>query len=664
MDRTAAQALAGRRPVAARLRRCRAGPAHLAEGRIPELTWLPEAPDWTACIKAAEQEAAPTWSALMALADVRLDFLQTDRLARLLARAFPEPPVELASRPVRLAVLGSSTTAHLIGGLRVAGLRRGLWIETWEPDYGQYRQALLDGAELAAFAPTAVLLALDARHLTAGLAPGADRAAADAAFDTALGGIVECWQAARRLGALTLQQTALPVLPRVFGENEERLAGSRAALLGRLNEALPAAAREHGVHLVAAHVHALQDGLGDWCDPALWFRGKQEISPAAAPMFGELVARVLAAAQGRSRKALVLDLDNTLWGGVVGDDGVEGLELGQGSGEGEAFAAVQAYARDLSARGVVLAVCSKNDEAVARHAFDTHPEMVLKATDVAAFVANWDDKASNLRKIAEELKLGLDALVFLDDNPFERNLVREMLPEVAVPELPNDDPAFVPGLLARAGYFEALELTKEDQARAAQYQDNRLRASAQAQASDIGSYLSSLEMRLLWRPFDEAGLSRIVQLINKTNQFNLTTRRIDAEAARRLVREPGVAALQFRLQDRFGDNGMIAVVVARRRQDAARLETWLMSCRVLGRGVEQAILGVVAEAARSLGCRRLIGEYLPTERNGMVAELYPRLGFRRLGADEEPCGASHFELGLDGWRPAPHAIEVVETASA
>ena len=613
-------------------------------------------------MKAARREPTPSWPELVSLADGRLDFVQCDHLASLLARSFPQPPVDLTTRPVRLAVLGSSTTAHLTGALRVAGLRRGLWIRTWEAGYGQYRQALLDGGELAEFAPTAVLLALDARHLTAGLSPGADRAAADAAFESALSGIVECWHAARKMGALVLHQTVLPVIPAVLGENEDRMPGSRAALLARLNAALPAAAREHGAHLVSVHVHAGLDGLDDWHDPALWFRAKQEISPAAAPMYGELVARSLAAAQGRVRKSLVLDLDNTLWGGVVGDDGVEGLELGQGSGEGEAFLAVQAYARDLSARGVVLAVCSKNDEDVARRAFDTHPDMVLKTSDIAAFVANWDDKASNLRRISAELNLGLDALVFLDDNPFERNLIRDLLPEVAVPELP-DDPALFPGLLARAGYFEALELTQEDQARAVQYQNNLRRASTAAQATDLDAYLRSLEMRLSWRPFDEAGLLRIVQLVNKTNQFNLTTRRIDTADARRLMREPDVAALQFRLEDRFGDNGMIAVVIVRKDQEDARLETWLMSCRVLGRGVERAMLDVVASAARRLRCRRMVGEYIPSGRNEMVADLYPRLGFSQMQGQPARAG-TWFEQALEDGRPAASGLDIVEDVAS
>ena len=544
--------------------------------------------------------------------------------------------------------------------MRVAGLRRGLWVDVWEAPYGQYRQALTsDAAAAIQFDPTAVLIALDAHHLTAGLDAAADQDQADRAFEAVMKEIVACWRATQdNLGAVVLQQSLLPVLSPLLGENEARLPGSRAALLARINAALPAAADEYGVHLISVHSRAAQDGVRSWHDPVLWLRAKQEISPSAAPVYGDLVARVLAAAQGRVFKALVMDLDNTLWGGVVGDDGMEGLELGQGSAEGEAFVAVQEYARRLSARGVVLAVCSKNDEAIALQAFQHHPEMVLKRSDVASFVANWDDKALNIRRIAGELNLGLDALVFLDDNPFERNLVRETLPDVAVPEIPNNDPALVPQMLADAGYFESLGLTLEDGERAAQYQANRARASAEA--SDLSNYLQSLNMRLIWRPFDEAGLPRIVQLVNKTNQFNLTTPRMSADETRRLMAEPDVVALQFRLVDRFGDNGMIGIVIARRQGDAARLEAWLMSCRVLGRGVEDAVLGVVAMTARDLGCRRLIGDYTATPKNAMVANLYPRLGFRAFEVEDSPTGCTRFELSLDGWSASPVHIDVVE----
>jgi FkbH-like protein len=240
-------------------------------------------------------------------------------------------------------------------------------------------------------------------------------------------------------------------------------------------------------------------------------------------MYGDLVGRLIAAMRGRSRKCLVLDLDNTLWGGVIGDDGIEGIHLGQGTALGEAYSAFQRYVVRLADRGVILAVCSKNDEATARRAFE-HPEMVLRWGQIGCFVANWRDKVSNLRSIAQQLNIGIDALVFADDNPFERDLVRRTLPEVAVPELP-EDPALYAHTIADAGYFEALAITDEDRRRGRQYQANRLREELRSGSTDLDGYLRELDMELIARPFDVMGIPRIHQLINKTNQFNLTARR-------------------------------------------------------------------------------------------------------------------------------------------
>ena len=371
-------------------------------------------------------------------------------------------------------------------------------------------------AELRDFAPTAVLLALDAHHLTAGIAAGMEQAEADAAIAAAITRIRDAWRLARdTFRCPVIQQTALPLHLPLLGQNEHRLPGSPAAALTRLHADLRAAADTDGVDILALDRRAEQDGLAAWHKPALWHHAKQEVSPAAAPFYGDLVARLLAAKQGRAEKCLVLDLDNTLWGGVIGDDGLEGIVLGQGSPLGEAFAALQQHARDLTRRGVILAVCSKNDEANALEPFDRHPDMVLRRPDIAAFVANWSDKPANIRAIADALNIGLDALVFLDDNPFERALVRQELPMVAVPEL-SDDPTDWPRTLADAGYFEGLSVTAEDRARAAQYQGNMAREALKASATDLEGYLRGLEMQLVWQRFDRLGLQRIVQLINKS----------------------------------------------------------------------------------------------------------------------------------------------------
>jgi len=286
--------------------------------------------------------------------------------------------------------------------------------------------------------------------------------------------------------------------------------------------------------------------------------------------------------------------------------------------------------------------------------------MVLKRGDIASFVANWRDKPTNLWAIAEELNIGIDALVFVDDNPFERELVRRELPMVAVPEV-SDDPTSYAQTLADAGYFEAVAITDEDRARSGQYQSNRQRDALKASATDLDSYLRGLEMRLLWRRFDRVGLARTVQLINKTNQFNLTTRRYSEADVVAVMQDERAFGAQLRLIDRFGDNGIIAIVIGRLQDDADLLiDTWLMSCRVLGRQVEPTTLNLVASLAKKLGARRLVGEYIPTSKNGMVRDHYKRLGFSACNENPNPDGATRHILDLAGFTPRDTFVEVAE----
>ncbi|MBS1028335.1 HAD-IIIC family phosphatase [Gluconobacter albidus] len=604
----------------------------------PQLAWLPDpslittAHLWDQRLSQAK-DAAPDWDTLLELARYNLNFIRTMKLDRVLTRQFPEPPTHLAVKPVRLALLGSSTISHLIPSLRVAALRHGIWLTVHTGEYGSYRQELgQDDKALKEFAPTLILLLLDARHIAGFLPSNADQATADMACQEVVDSLLpECWRDAKsRYGCPVLQTSFLPVFPRLMGSAESLLPSSSANFITRINSLLPDSCRRHGAILVDLAAEATRYGLEAWYDPSLWWRAKQEIAPSAAPVFGELVGRSLAALAGRSSKCLVLDLDNTLWGGVIGDDGLDGIELGQGSPLGEAFVALQDYALRLSRRGVVLAVCSKNDELNARLPFQKHPEMILKEKDIGCFVANWNDKAENIREIASRLSIGLDSIVFVDDNPFERARVREALPMVNVPEIP-EDPTLVPDAVAAAGYFDLIELSSEDLNRSDQYQANLQRQFLQESATDFNSYLSGLNMTLVYGPFDSPNLSRITQLINKSNQFNLTTRRYSQDDLTTLMVDDTAFGLWFRLTDRFGDNGLIAVVIGRDADEGiVEIDTWLMSCRVLGRGVEEATLSVIAAQARARGAVALRGIYLPTSKNNMVADMYSRLGFALL----------------------------------
>jgi len=631
------------------------------------LHWLPDDPNWRARLKAlATARAAPTqaWAEAIALARLRCDFVRAGALDQTVRALFDaKPPAGLTTKPIRLAILSSCTTTHLHAALRVAGLRRGLWIDIYENDFGQYRQELWDEkSALHAFAPTHVLLALDSRHLSAGASVALEPEQAETLLQTRLADLDACWSQIRRaFKAQIIQQTALPVAPTLLGSNAHRAPGAAVNILARLNQALREKADAHGVDLLALDSRIARDGLDAWHDDRMWRHAKQEVALKAAPFYGDLAARLLAARQGRSGKCLVLDLDNTLWGGVIGDDGLDGVVLGQGDALGEAYVAFQSYARELSRRGIVLAVCSKNDEANALEPFEKHPDMVLRREDIGCFVANWTDKATNLRRIAAELNIGLDSLVFVDDNPVERALARRELPDVNTPEFSPeiaDDPTGFIRALEDGGYFESVAFTADDRARSAQYQGNRAREALKAAHTDLDGYLRSLQMRLSWRRIDRLGLPRCVQLINKTNQFNLTTRRYSEQDVLGFLADPQNLALQFRLTDAFGDNGVIAIVMARPEGEAdLRIDSWLMSCRVLGRQVEDATLAVLAAQAQTLGARRLIGDYLPTAKNAMVRDHYPRLGFAAI--DQSETGAT-FALDLEGYAAKPTAIEILE----
>ncbi len=440
--------------------------------KAPSLHWLPNDPAWRDQVKAWRNAETPDWDHAVSLAGHRLDFVQTNMLDATVRQRFGQtPPPGLKTKPIRLALLGSATMAHLHPAIRVAALRRGLWVEIYENQYGQYRQELSEpSGALVDFAPNTLLFSFDAYHLTAEFSTALSSTDEAYAYDRVTETTLSSWRLAKdKFHCPILHQAAVPLRPALMGNNEQRLSGSGRKMLSRLNADLRHWADKHGVDLVSVDEQIQRDGLFAWHDPALWHRSKQEVTPAAAPYYGDLVARILAAQQGRSFKCLVLDLDNTLWGGVVGDDGLDGLVLGQGNAAGEGFLAVQSYAKELALRGIILAVCSKNDHANAIEPFERHPEMILRLGDIACFAANWTDKATNIRQIAKELNIGLESLVFLDDNPVERDIVRRELPMVAVPE-PPEEPALVPYCLADAGYFEGLTITDEDRSRTRDYQ--------------------------------------------------------------------------------------------------------------------------------------------------------------------------------------------------
>ena len=629
-----------------------------------ELQWLPRAPrDFAGRLKALGTSADQLGRELQALALPALDLNQLTKLAKVIDSARREDKPLEPLTPFRLGVLSNSTIELLVPALTASAARHGVALEVIQPAYDQAAQeALTPDSKMNSSKPDAVLLALDYRALPLKLSLG-DAEASSANVQ----GVIGYLQALRNgikthSNAVCIFQSFAPPVETLFGNLDRALPGTLRNLIERINRELANFVLGSGDVLLDVAGLAETVGLADWHNTQLWNLAKFPFSGELIPLYADHVARIVAALRGKSRKVLILDLDNTVWGGVIGDDGLEGIQIAQGDARGEAHLAVQRLALELRQRGIVLAVSSKNIDEVAREPFEKHPEMLLKLDHIAIFQANWNDKATNIQAIAEELSLGLDAMVFLDDNPVERGLVRELLPQVAVPELP-EDPAWYARFLTAAGYFEAVSFADEDLKRAGFYQDNAKRANLQKQVGGVDAYLASLDMTITFQPFDATGRARIVQLINKSNQYNLTTRRYTDPEVIAAENDPDVFTLQVRLADIFGDNGMISVVICRPAEAGVwEIDTWLMSCRVLGRKVEHMVLREILEHARAAGIQKLAGTYRPTDRNKLVVDHYRKLGFTQLG--EEDSGITRWELIVEGAEPESAPMKVVSRGFA
>lgn len=572
--------------------------------------------------KDAEGAATDLRHALHGCASFEL-WSRAEKLAPQIARHHTATGV----RSVRLAVLGGhASISLLVPLLRVGCFRDCIDVEIYECGYGAWQQEILDpNSGLYAFEPDAVLLATHWRD--AELAAFEDAPAR--AVDEVVERVTRLWTTLRERCQCTVLAHSFD-LPSEdpYGHLGSALPGGRAALLRAANARLVEAAAGE-VLLVDLEAVAAQVGRNAWLDPRRWHSARQHPGAAALVPLVERQLGLLRASLGLTRKVAVLDLDGTLWDGVVGEDGLEGIQLGPPSPVGEAHQSFQHYLRELGKRGVLLAVCSKNEPEDARAPFERHPETVLRMDDFVAFEANWTDKASNLRAIADRLSLGLDAFVFLDDNPVERAWVRDQLPEVLVPELPEDPSGFI-AELERGRPFETLALSHEDRARRGSYRADVAREALRSTAGSLEDFLEGLQMVATSGPFDELNLPRVTQLVNKTNQFNLATRRYSAAQLRAQAEDPHWWTCGFRLADRFRDSGLIGVLTAHPRPGQANdleIDNWLMSCRVLGRRMELFMLRTLLDHCVSHGVRRLYGTYVPTPKNRQLADLLGDFGF-------------------------------------
>src|SRR6266487_496537 len=555
----------------------------------------------------------------------------------------------------RLAVLGSYTAKQLVSFIDLHLFSAGVDAEIYEGEYGVFRQEILDpGSGLHEFSPQILFLATNWRDLAHRPHFGNDRAEVARVIEAEQLDWSLLWQTAHeRFGCQVLQNNFTVPGWRSFANYELRHPGSFSRYITLMNQSMldatPPFVTIHDVDLLATLW-----GRWRWEDPRFFYQAKLPCDPECLGDYGHSVASIVGAQLGLAKKCLVLDLVGTLWGGVIGDDGLGGIRLGQGDPEGEAFLDFQTYIKNLRLRGVLLAVCSTNREEEALEVFEKHPEMVLRREDISCFVANWNDKASNLRTIAKTLNVGLDALVFVDDNPAERAVVRQLAPEVAVPELPEDATGYVKALEDHR-YFQVLSIGAEDLRRVDYYRADTMRRSAQVSARDLQTFLQSLDMVAQVRPITPITLERSVQLIQRSNQFNLTTRRRSVAELSALLPDKAWVTRSFSLTDRFGDNGLISVVLARVLEDVLEIDTWVMSCRVLKRGVEQCLLNHLCLLANELGLKAVRGEYIPTSKNELVRDHYARLGFTTM--KNGTGGTICWELKLtQGWRPLPHFI--------
>lgn len=528
----------------------------------------------------------------------------------------------------KLAVMGDCSTQHLSTAIRGCAWEEGVALEVLDVDYNQIQSQVLDpNSDLFRFDADVILIFMCAEHLYEEFCHTDAALRADFA-DREMEKIRQIWQAiAEKSNAAVWQFTFAENDDRVFGDLALSVECSYLFQLRRLNvQMMEYAAKEKKVMLI--DLAGIQNAMGraQFYDAKLYHSAKMPVSMAALPTVAARVTEVLKAQAGVVKKCVVLDLDNTIWGGVIGDDGLENIQIGE-LGLGRAFTEFQRWLKELKKRGVLLAVCSKNNEEIAKEPFVRHPDMVLKLEDIAMFVANWQDKAGNIRKIQQTLNLGMDSFVFLDDNPFERNAVRALIPEITVPELP-EDPAEYVNYLKSLNLFETASYSAADAKRTEQYRSEADRVQSQQRFADYEEYLESLEMVAEAAPFDVFHMARIAQLSQRSNQFNLRTVRYTTPELEKIAADERYVTLYFTLKDRFGEYGLVsAVILEKVDAESFFVDSWFMSCRVLKRGMEEFIINTVVETVKQHGGKSLIGEYLPTAKNAMVKDIYPQHGF-------------------------------------
>lgn len=545
---------------------------------------------------------------------------------------------------IKVSLVGDTATQFLATSIRGMGAYRGYNVDMFEADYNQVEQQVID--------PTSDLYEHNAKYniffqSTHKLLEKYSLLPASEWGNLAEERLAFVRTICETVPGKIIYYNYPEIGDGVFGSYENKVPSSFIYQVRKINLGLMELAQEFP-NLFVCDLSEIQAKYGRdfFFDSSVYVSTEMILSIDALPIIASRTLDIICAIEGKFKKCLILDLDNTVWGGVVGDDGWENIQVGHGLGIGKAFTEFQQWIKKLKNRGIIVCVCSKNDEDKAKEPFEKNPEMVLKLDDIAVFVANWDNKADNIRTIQSILNIGFDSMVFLDDNPFERNMVRENVPGVTVPELPEDPGDYVEYMYS-LNLFETASYSSADKDRTKQYQVEAKRVSSAKAFTNETDFLKSLNMVSEVKGFDKFNTPRVAQLSQRSNQFNLRTVRYTDADIEALANDPNVIDLSFTLEDKFGDNGLIAVIIMKPQdKETLFVDTWFMSCRVLKRGMENFTLNTMVEKAKSAGYKRIVGEYLPTVKNGMVKEHYPNLGFTKIDGSK----TDQYELLVDSYQ--------------
>lgn len=546
---------------------------------------------------------------------------------------------------LKVSLVGDTATQLLTVALKGTAISRGYLLDLFEAEYNQVDRQVMDPtSELYAYQAQYTIIFQSTHKLLEHFFT------ADVGARTALADerIAFLRHACDSIQGKVICFNYPEIEDVVFGSYANKLEESFTYQVRKLNYELMRLSQELP-NLYICDIAALQNKFGrDWLfDASVYVSTEMVLSIDALPYVASRAMDIICAIEGQFKKCLILDLDNTVWGGVVGDDGWENIQVGHGLGIGKAFTEFQQWVKKLRERGIIICVCSKNDEDKAKEPFEKNPEMVLRLDDISVFIANWENKADNIRTIQSILNIGFDSMVFLDDNPFERNIVRENVPGVVVPELPEDPGDYLEYLYS-LNLFETASYSSADKDRTKQYQVEAQRVVAATKFTNEADFLKSLNMLSVVEGFTPFNTPRVAQLSQRSNQFNLRTiRYTDADIAR-MSGDDSYQCFSFTLEDKYGDNGLICVIILHKEDtDTLFVDTWFMSCRVLKRGMEHFTLNTVVAYAKQHGFKRIIGEYIPTPKNSMVAEHYDRLGFTPMAIGD----SKRYELYVDSYEP-------------